>query len=77
VVAVIIDQVISWVWDWWSDPKGKMSEQLRQKLDEMQAAVMNGESQHPGLRESLQQLAKNRSKIRRQAMVIVLSKIQS
>lgn len=76
LAAIIIDQLISWIWDWIADPKGKMSEQLQQKLDEIHTAIIAGDGKQLGLRETLKQIAQSRSQMRREAILIVWQKIK-
>ena len=69
VVAVIVDQVVSWVWDWWRDPEGDVSRKMNDKLDEIRTLIVEGDgAARPGLRQRLDDLATNRDKLRRAAM---------
>jgi hypothetical protein len=69
VVAVIVDQIVSWVWDWWRDPQGDVSRKMNDKLDEIRRLIVEGDGAAPGLRQRLDELAANRDKLRRAAMV--------
>ena len=68
VVAVIVDQVISWVWDWWRDPQGDVTRTMNGKLDEIRRLIVEGDGTAPGLRQRLDELATRRDKLRRAAM---------
>jgi hypothetical protein len=65
LVAIIIDSIISAIWNWWSDPRGKLIGQIHQKLDEMEYLVCGGES---GLRAQFNQLAEDRAEFRKTAI---------
>jgi hypothetical protein len=68
VVAVIVDQVVSWVWDWWRDPEGDVSRTMNAKLDQIRRLIIDGDGNAPGLRQRLDELATRRDKLRRAAM---------
>jgi hypothetical protein len=68
VVAVIVDQIVSWVWDWWRDPQGDVSRKMNDKLDEIRKLIVEGDGNSPGLRQRLDELAAKRDKLRRAAM---------
>lgn len=69
VVAVIVDQVVSWVWDWWRDPVGDATTKINLKLDELQKLIIDGDGTSPGLRGRLEKLARDRAVIRRNAVL--------
>lgn len=68
VVAVIVDQVVSWVWEWWRDPQGDVTRTMNGKLDEIRRLIVEGDGTAPGLRQRLDELAAKRDKLRRAAM---------
>lgn len=74
VVGLIVDQFVSWIWDWWADPKGNLAAELDKKLDEMNRLIVDGSTDVQGLRDRLKQFARQRAVIRRAA---VLSLLQS
>jgi hypothetical protein len=69
VVGLIVDQIVSWVWDWWADPKGELATQLNNKLDELHRLILDGSSVGAGLRDRLQQFARERAVIRSAAIL--------
>lgn len=74
VGGLIVDQIVSWVWDWWADPKGNLAADLDKKLDEMNRLIVDGSTDVQGLRDRLKQFARERAATRRAA---VLSLLQS
>jgi hypothetical protein len=72
VVGLIVDQIVSWVWDWWADPKGNLAADLDKKLDEINRLIIDGSGNVQGVRGRLQQFARNRDVVRRQAVLALL-----
>lgn len=68
VVAVIVDQIVSWVWDVWRDPKADVARKMSDKLEEIRRLIVEGDGAAPGLRARLHALAEKRSQLRRQAL---------
>jgi hypothetical protein len=73
VVGVVIDQFVSWVWDWYADPKGNLANKLNQTLDQMSEAAIEGSDGKPGLRKRLMELNSNRARLRRTATLEMLT----
>jgi hypothetical protein len=76
VVGLIVDQIVSLIWDWWADPKGNLARDLDNKLDEMNRLIVDGSTDVKGVRARLQEFARERAGLRRQA-VLGLLQIQS
>jgi hypothetical protein len=72
VIGLIVDQIVSWVWDWWADPTGNLAGQLDKKLDEINRLLVDGTDKTQGLRQRLQQCALDRSKLRDRAVASML-----
>jgi hypothetical protein len=72
LASVIVDSVISWVWDWYADPKGNLATDLNLKLDEINRLIVDGADDVEGLRTRLHAFAKQRATIRRQAILTLL-----
>jgi hypothetical protein len=68
VVGVIIDQVVSWVWDIWADPKGALADEMNKKIGELERMIVDGDEKSPGLRQRLTDFSKQRSDLRRSAV---------
>lgn len=68
VVSLIVDQIISWVWDWWTDPRGTLVDDLNAKLDQLHRLLVEGDEKTPGLRSGLEEFARQRATVRRQAL---------
>lgn len=68
VVCVIVDQIISWAWDRWTDPKGQLAREMNAKFDELQKLLVDGDAKTRGLRTRFRDLALARGKVRRQAV---------
>lgn len=72
VVSLIIDQLVSWIWDWWADPRGNLARELDNKLDEINRLIVNGSNDVKGLRSRLEEFARERAGLRRQAILALL-----
>jgi hypothetical protein len=72
VVAVIVDEIVSRVWDWYADPKGNLTTALDAKLDELHGLIVDGSEGVTGLRARLRQFAKQRSVVRQKVVADVL-----
>lgn len=73
VVGVIVDQIISAVWNWTYDPHGKLVAMMQTKIDEVRGLVLDGEGGEPGLREALRRYADKRAIVRREAVIQLLA----
>jgi hypothetical protein len=72
VVGLIVDQIVSWVWDWWADPRGNLAAELDKKLDEINRLIVDGSADVQGLRDRLKQFARERAAARRIAVLSLL-----
>ncbi len=72
VVGIIVDQMVSWVWNWWADPTGDLASGLNAKLDEMCTLICDGDSKVEGLQQRLQSFAEQRAKVREAAILDML-----
>jgi hypothetical protein len=77
VVGVIVDQIITRIWDWWADPEGSLSENITAKIDELERLILKGDGTNPGLRRRLHDVAKARALVRRDAVARMLSSASS
>jgi len=76
VVAVIMDQIVSFVWDWYADPKGNLAVEINQKLDEMNRLLVNGSTDVQGLRERLRESARAQAGIRKAIVLRLLQPVE-
>lgn len=72
VAGIVVDQIVSWVWDWYADPKGNLSKKLNETLDQMCEGAINGTEKEPGLRKALMELNASRIKLQRKATMDLL-----
>lgn len=72
VVGLIVDQIVSWLWDWYADPRDNLATQIDAKLDEINRLIVDGSDGVTGLRERLRQFARERAVVRRQAVLALL-----
>jgi hypothetical protein len=77
VVALIVDQLITWVWDWWSDPRGDLAAELNIRLDELHDQIVEGDTSAEGLRPRLAEFARQRASLRREAVFEMLGAPQA
>jgi hypothetical protein len=67
--GVAVDQVLAWTWDQWSDPVGRLSQTLRQHLNDLRRQVLEGTAAAPGLRRRLESVARTRA-LRRRELIL-------
>jgi hypothetical protein len=78
VVGVIVDQLVTLVWDWAADPKAELTKELNKKFDEIRGLILDGPpadkegKQEPGLRARLRTYSEQRGEVRRQAVLEML-----
>jgi hypothetical protein len=64
VVGIIVDAVVSWVYDAMYDPVGQLTVRINQTLDELEQTILSGSDDAPGLVGRLQDYAARRSHAR-------------
>jgi hypothetical protein len=74
VVGVLVDQFVTWIWDWFADPKGKLSQTVDDRLQELHHNLIDGDPESPGLRQSLKRWNEERARVRRIAVLGMLEK---
>ncbi|MGH7134682.1 MAG: sulfatase-like hydrolase/transferase, partial [Pirellulales bacterium] len=67
-----VDQIVSWIWDWYADPIGSLATQLNAKLDGIQRLIVDGSDDVQGLRSRLKVYAEERARVRASAVLAVL-----
>jgi hypothetical protein len=72
VAGIVLDQIVSWVWDWYADPKGNLSKKLNETLDQMCEGTINGINNEPGLRKLLIEMNVARFKLQRRTTMDIL-----
>jgi len=68
LAGLIVDQIVSAVWDWWADPQGDLSDELCRRLTAAEQQLVTGDGQTPGLRDRLREFARERSAVRERAV---------
>jgi hypothetical protein len=68
VACIVVDQIVSWVWNWWRDPVGDLSGRVNEKLTELNVKLVDGDQGRPGLRMTLTEFAHKRAALRRAAV---------
>ncbi len=66
VAGIIVDQIVSLVWNWVADPEGKLSKELNKQLDQLAASLK------ADLRSYLSSFLKQRSELRSQTLMTLL-----
>lgn len=72
VIGLIVDQLVTWVWDWWADPRGNLAADMNRKLADLHRLIVEGDEQTPGLRPTLAEFARQRCDVRRTAVLSLL-----
>lgn len=67
-MSVVQNQILSWLWSWFSDPAGDLAKAMNDKLDQIHKLIIDGEGTKPGLRAQLMELHEKRKPVRRQAV---------
>lgn len=68
VIGVAADQIVSSVWNRVADPKGKLVKHVNAAIDNLQHRLVHGDGKVAGLRQHLQELARQRDVIRREVI---------
>lgn len=74
VVGLMVDQIVSWVWDRYADPVGSLASQLDRKLADMRDLIVDGSDDMQGLRSRLKNYADERARVREAAVLAILRK---
>ena len=69
IVALIVDQIVTWVWDRLADPRGTLAADLNAKLVEIHRLIVYGTDPGSGLRARLQQFSRERADVRRKVVL--------
>ena len=68
IAAVIVDLAVSWIWDWFTDPKGDIAAAICSQLDNMERLIIHGDGKTPGFREQLLKINQERTEIRQKTI---------
>ncbi|MBW3538824.1 MAG: hypothetical protein KY476_01000 [Planctomycetes bacterium] len=72
IVGLIVDQLVSWIWDRCADPTGNLARDVDKKLNELHRLIVDGSDDVHGLRSRLQEFARERASRRHQAVLSLL-----
>jgi hypothetical protein len=73
VVGLIFDQIVSWVWDWWRNPRGELAAELSGRLSELERLIVEGDGESPGLRRKLAEMDAERCRLREQIVMTMIN----
>lgn len=73
VAGLIVDQMVSWVWNWWADPTGDIARKIQYELSRVHRLTVTGDSRHKGLRGQMEDITRERSRVRRIAVSSLLA----
>jgi hypothetical protein len=71
VAGVVIDQLVTRIWDWWSEPQEELSYQLAKQLSVVHDLICQGDEKAEGLDGRFRNWTAQRNGIRRQAILNV------
>lgn len=74
VIGIIVDQIISWVWDRLADPSGHLAREMDTKIAHLHNAIVDGTTAAPGLKQRLEQFARERAEVRRATILEVVQR---
>ena len=72
VAAIIVDWIVSKIWDWCADPHGKLVALMQNELKCLQREILHGTPEHPGLNNALAKIGQHRDALRRAAVLEIL-----
>ena len=72
IIGIAVDQVVSVISNWWSDPVGGLTTELHRKLDDIHTLIVHGSASSPGLRKQLQAFCQHRTEVRKKALLTPL-----
>ncbi len=72
LVGLVIDQIVSAVWNHWNDPTKNLEEELNYQLKVMQRMICYGDDRTKGLAQHFDEIAKTRAELRRTAIFQLL-----
>lgn len=67
-LAVIVDQAVAWIWDWYADPEGDIATKMNAELDRIEKMIIEGDGETKGLRETLAELDRQRNELRKETL---------
>lgn len=68
LASLVVDQLVTRLWDWWADPEIELALQLADHLGSLHRLICDGDDQTPGLRGLFHKIALERESIRRTAV---------
>jgi len=68
LASLVVDQLVTRLWDWWADPEIELALQLADHLGSLHQLICNGDEQTPGLRGLFRKIALEREAVRRTAV---------
>lgn len=74
VAGLVIDVVISSIWDWVSNPRGELAAKVNQQIDQISHVIRIGDGSTPGLKGQLCDIAKARSELRKKVLIDQIQK---
>jgi hypothetical protein len=66
VIGLVVDWIVSAIWDWYADPKGELAKRIDEKLDTLRNMII------VELRKRLSEIANDRSEIREKIIQVFL-----
>lgn len=68
-VGLILDEIVSRIWEWWADPVGQLTATVNAELKQVELDVIEGRVGRQGLRQMLEELGRQRSAQRRRVLL--------
>lgn len=69
VVGLLVDWIITKIWDWWADPTGDLAAKIDRQVDQLRFELLDGPQ---GLKQTFVAAAMARSKLRQEAVRLAL-----
>lgn len=68
LVSAVIALIVDSIYDWVTDPAGKLADKLNASLDQVHRTLVQGDNDTPGLRAAMEEMARNRDELRKQVI---------
>lgn len=68
-VGIVIDWIVTTIWDWWADPTGELAAKIDGQLKQLQSELIDGPQ---GLKKTLTAAAAKRNEVRQKVVIQAL-----
>ena len=62
--TMLLEYLLTWAWDWWTNPRGKMAGKLIEQFNGIRSMIIDGVDGQRGLKAELESLLAARKAVR-------------